>query len=404
MQFMHKIFIATFSHTENGKRTSLNGMIEPLLSFFLPKGYEIDMIDGFHPGSSDVISLLERYKGKKLEKSFSLFISKIMSPILWTQNSNGTRISFKIRDFFSVIEWGIRSCTKYDLFIGLESIYTLGGIILKKFGIVKKVVYYVSDYSPNRYGYKLINTVYTLLDRICAENADFIWDVSPAIQLGRIQGGLNEKKSAPVIIVPNALFPEQIIHTPNSKRIPHSLVFAGTLGKENGPDLAISAMRSVLTKYPKAQLHIFGGNKKQEESLKELVKNYNLENSVFFYGFKANSSDLSSAISRYTIGLAPYRKFKDSVREYGDATKLRLYMGVGIPALTTNVPPLGKALAKQGAALIVKDTVEAVAKGIIKLLEKKNYTAMQDAAISFGEKNTWENSYSNAFKEMNITD
>lgn len=397
---LSNILIATFSLRINNKRTSINGMIEPMLSFFLPRKYRIDLIDGYHPGSSNVVSVIERYENGKLDCTLKSLTSLLLYPLLHLQNNNATQILFKVRDFFSVLEWGIRSGNKYDLFIGLESVYTLAGIILKKIGIVKTVVYYVSDYSPNRYtGW--FNRLYLELDRICARNADYIWDVSPAMHPARIKEGLNPKKAAPLILVPNALFPKQINPAPVETILPHSLIFAGTLTKSNGPDVAVMAMPEIIKKYKDATLHIFGSNSTDQKRIMDLIQKFNLQKSVIFHGFVKDAVDLTGDIRNYSIGLAPYLDVPGSHRKYGDATKLRLYMGAGIPVVTTNVPPLGKIIAAFGAGIITEDTPKDLAKVVSDLFSNKNkYQSLRKKAIEFAKNNTWENTYKNAFSAM----
>lgn len=399
----NKIFLATFSIWEKGKRTSINGMVEPMLSYFLPKTSTVDLIDGFHPGSSNVISIIEQHKNGKLMHTTKSFISLILSPLLRLQNNNATQILFKIRDFFSVLEWGIRAKTRYDLFIGLESIYALAGILLKKIGIVKTVVYYVSDYSPNRYPQVWFNNIYLILDRFCVRNADYIWDVSPAIHPARIKAGLNFKQAAPVILVPNALFPDQITHISEKEIKQNSLVYAGTLTYSNGPDLAIEAVAILLKKFPKASLHIFGSNGKDQARIKTLIQKYCMEKSVVFHGFITQVADITNAIKTYAIGLAPYINTVGSHRKYGDATKLRLYMGAGIPIVTTNVPPLGKIISKFGAGVVTKDNPKSLAEVIIDLFSnEKKYLSMRKKAIKYAKSNTWENTYTMAISKMKI--
>ncbi len=396
-----KILFATFSIRQKGERTPINGMIEPLLSYFLPRVKELDLIDGFHPGSSNVISMIENFKKKKNVSTKKSFLSIILYPLLKLQNNNSTQVIFKIRDFLVVLEWGIRAGKKYDLFIGLESIYTLSGIILRRFGIANKVVYYVSDYSPNRYPNKLFNDLYLWLDRYCATHADFIWDVSPAMHPARIKAGLDPKKSAPVISVPNALFPKQIAPKKISETNPFSLVYAGTLTKSNGPDLAIKAMPEVLKKHPKTSLHIFGSNGADQARIKDLIKRSNLEKAVFFHGFITDVVDITNAINKYQIGLAPYLDIPGSHRKYGDATKLRLYLGAGLPIITTSVPPLGKQISAKGAAIVIKDDHKELAKEINKLFsDKVMYGKMKKEAIDLAKNNTWENTYGEALLKM----
>lgn len=266
---------------------------------------------------------------------------------------------------------------------------------------MKIVIYYVSDYSPSRYPQKWFNDLYLVLDRFCCYHADYIWDVSKAMHPARIEYGLDKNKSAPVIHTPNALFPEQVCPKPLNEIKKNTIVYAGTLNKFNGPDLAVSAMAHVLKKYPKAELHLYGGNGKDKKRLRRIIQKAELGSSVVFHGFVTDAIELSRKISRYSVGVAPYLAIPGSHRQYGDATKLRLYLGAGLPIVTTPVPPLGKELAERGIALISEDSEESLAGVILKLfISEKRYRGMRKKAIAYAEKNIWEKTYSNSLARM----
>jgi glycosyltransferase involved in cell wall biosynthesis len=394
-----RILIATFSLRKNGERTATNGMIEPLISFFSSKAKHLDLIDGPHPGSSTTITTIESYfNGKQIGKTYS-YLSAIMKPFLDFCNRNDTQILFKIRDILATIEWVIRTRYRYSLFIGLESIYSFVGIILKKFHVVETVVYYVSDYSPNRYVNPLVNKIYLLLDRFCCYHADVIWDVSPAMMPARIKAGLT-KKCAPLIIVPNALWPKQIIKK-KPKTIPHSLVYAGTFGPENGPQIIISALPAIIKQFPDTTFHLVGPDDEEKVKLIQQAKTLCVEKFLHFYPFVSDQIKLSHLISKYLIGLAPYPNIAGSPRLYADATKIRLYLGAGVPVITTYVPPLGNEIKKVGAALVIRDSSQDFAKAIIRLFsDTRQCIRMSKQAMIYAKSNTWNNTYTHALKQI----
>src|SRR5205807_2167134 len=126
--------------------------------------------------SDRINPIIEEYQEKKIYKKWTLskfFYFPLYLLCQW-QNDHKTHISFKLRDIFSVLFVGFSSKSNYDYFIGLESINTLSGIILRRFGKVKKVIYYVSDYSPQRFNKSWFNYIYILLDRFCVLHADYI--------------------------------------------------------------------------------------------------------------------------------------------------------------------------------------------------------------------------------------
>lgn len=396
-----KVLIATFSPWQKGIRLPINGNLEPMLDFFTSRIHTTVLVDQVYPGSDFVMPKTEIYKNRKKNIFRSGWWLYALYPFLKLANTGGTHVAFKIRDFFSVLDAAYKSDAIFDYFIGFEAINAIAGVLLRRFGKVKKVIYYVSDYSPNRYSQKWFNDLYLSLDRYATKHSDYTWDVSEAINPARIKAGLDKKNSPPVLIVPNALYPFQIKSLPSRKLLPHSLVFMGTLGIENGPDLAIESLPLVLKKLPDVKLYIVGGEENDLKRLKSLTVKLSLEKNVIFKGFIADRNKISQEIRKYAVALAPYRYIKGSARLYGDATKIRAYMAAGLPTVTTVVPPLGKVVAKKNAALIVEDTKEEISKAVLKiLLSKKLFEEMKRNAISFAKNNTWDNEFMRAFKEM----
>lgn len=400
-----KVIFATFSPWGNNKRSPTNGMVEPMISFFAPRTKSFILIDQPHPGSDRVIPIIENYKnGKQINSSKSSILVSWLYPILKIDSKLKTSIVFKFRDFLSVIDWGVRNKDQYDLFIGLESVNALAGILLRKFGLVKKVVYYVTDFSLHRYNNPLLNKLFLLLDRLAFNYADFVWDISKAIMPARIAAGINPQISKKPLYVPSALFQKQINSSQSVKKSPSSLVYAGSLNKENGPDLVIRAFKMVLKKIPQAKLHIFtDGQDVQTQSLRDLTDELGIHDKVLFHGLIPNQNELINDLKQFMVGLAPYRALPESPRWWADATRIRLYLAAGLPVITTNVPPIAKEIEEEKSGLVVKDNVKQVANAVISLLKNKTlYRKMRQNAIMQARNNTWDKVYSNTLKSMRV--
>lgn len=400
-----KVLVATFSPWKKGVRAPTNGMVEPFIDFFSKRVRYFVLIDQPHPGSDILLPRIEIYKNSRLTKvaKNSVFI-KCFRPLLSLTNVHKTQISFKFRDFFSVIDFTLRSKRRFDLFIGFESINALAGAFLKRLGKINKVVYYVSDFSPRRYKQKWFNNLYLLLDKMATKYSDATWNVSPAMPKARKKLGYKMEKISQQLYAPNAFFKHQIKYYPISKIKPFSVVYAGTLGPENGPDLAIKAIPIVLKKYPKAMLTIIGGGRREdEEKLKKLIKKLKVENNVNFKGFVPTNKEMYEIIRSNTVSIAPYRAVPDSVRWYADAVKIRTSLACGLPVVTTQVPPNGKLVEDAGAGIVTKDNSKDLAGALIKIFSnRKDYLKMRKNAIAAAKENTWENSFSNALKNMGI--
>lgn len=398
-----RVIFATFSPWQGNRRSPTNGMVEPMLSFFVTRTKEFVLIDQPHPGSDRVIPRIEIYKnGKNRKTTKSSILIWWLYPLLLLQNTLQTSIIFKIRDFLSVLDYGLRNPSFHDLFIGLESVNTLAGVLLKKFGLVGKVVYYVTDFSLHRYKNPIMNKLFLLLDRLAFDHADFVWDVSKAIMPARIAAGLNPKTIKTSLYVPTTLFQNQVCDH-SVKKIPASIVYAGALNRENGPDLAIYAVKKILRVVPEVRLHIFtDGQDIETQHLRDLTDTLGIHDKVFFHELISRNK-LIADLRQFMIGLAPYRTFPGSPRWWADSTRIRLYLAVGLPVITTKVPSIAKELEQEKAGLVVKDNAQDISQAVISLLKNKSlYRKMRQNAVRQANNNTWEKIYSRTIKGMNI--
>ena len=379
-----------------------NGMIESMLYFFVPRVKTFILLDQPHPISDTIHPFVEVYQYGVLRerRRISLFFYFFVYLYCLMEKRGLTRTSYKLRDFFSVIIVVFTRTEKYDLFVGLEAVNTIAGILLKKLGFVKTVIYYVSDYSPIRFGKTFFNRVYLRLDRFCVTHADFTWDVSPAMQEGRLQAGLDRSKNYRVIHVPNGLFPSQIKSLSISQRKRDCLVYLGNLEPDFGVELAIQSFKEVKKERPKATLRIIGGGENLAE-MKRLADSFKLGKSVIFYGFVDSNEEMAKIVRSSYVGIAPYRAFPESIRWYGDAGKIRQYTAAGLPVVTTHVPPLGRYIVKKGAGIMTKDTVKSFSDGILRLLsDDALYEKLTAGAIEVSKDNTWEYVYTKALADM----
>jgi glycosyltransferase involved in cell wall biosynthesis len=397
------IFIATFSAWKNGHRLPTNGMVEPLLSFFTPKIRSVLLIDQPHPVSDTINPIVEIHQRRKALKTFNISFYCYLPIYLLCliPSKNHTRLSYKIRDFFSVIYVALTQKYTAELFIGLEGINALAGLVLKKIGKVKTVIYYVSDYSPTRYGDTLFNKLYIWLDFFCVKHCDFTWDVSPAMKEARLQYGLSPNDAKRIIHVPNGLFPSQIAPLPISQRVRDRILFVGIFDPELGIDLLINSLKLIKSKRPKATLHVIGGMDEEIVKMKELAAKLGIEKSITFYGYKPSNEVMTTIVKKCYIGVAPYRSYKSSRRRYGDSGKIRLYLGCGLPIVSTYLLWHTKYAIRMGAGLRTKDTVKDLTKNILTLLEDDDlYKKCSKKAIELSKQNVWENSYGNALLDM----
>lgn len=397
------VLFATFSLWSGGHRMPTNGSVEPLRDFLVPRVGRLVLIDQLVPGEEDISYKIEEYRGGSrtpLKHPMGWWFV-LLAPFLRLTNRNATQVPFKVRDFFSVLDWVARDRDTYDYFIGLESINAIAGILLRRLGRIRKVVYYVSDYSPKRYKSGWFNALYVWLDRFAATHADFIWDVSRAMQPARISAGLDPSKSARQLHVPNGVYPVQIKTAKPSQIIPYSLCYMGTLGKENGPDLIIEALPAIIKKYPKTMLHVVGGGGDGLTRLRTLAEKLGVSQHVTLHGFVPLAEDMARILRTCYLAIAPYRSIPGSVRYYADAGKIRAYCAAGVPVISSDVPPLGREVAGYGGAVIIRDTIAELVHAVGDLFkDRKRYSEMRRKVIAYAKDCAWDTVFSNTFSAM----
>jgi hypothetical protein len=87
-------------------------------------------------------------------------------------------------DIVTVIAFVLKQ-RPYDLYVGYDPLNCVSGLLLRRMGKVKRVIFYSIDFVPIRFENKLLNFIYHQLEIYCVKRADEVWNVSPRIAEGR---------------------------------------------------------------------------------------------------------------------------------------------------------------------------------------------------------------------------
>jgi glycosyltransferase involved in cell wall biosynthesis len=227
---------------------------------------------------------------------------------------------------------------RYDLFIGCATFSTAMGILLRKLGIVKKVVYYCLDYYPtpnNRKFEYFFNYFYKWVDNYCINNSDVVWDISPRIKdARRVFSNLNVQDYRP-IIVPMGWGTRVNRNVPIVERDRWAIGFIGTLSPNQGLQMVINCFPKLILKYPNLKLHIIGHGP-YYSTLMSLVRKFNIEKSIFMHGYISEDEKAFDILQNCMIGLAPWTGDDTDNSYYADPGKPKLYALLGLPILLTN--------------------------------------------------------------------
>lgn len=295
-----------------------------------------------------------------------------------------SRLPLIIKSFFETLNTLFKGILyKPRVFIGIDPLNALAGIIMKKLGFTGKTIFYCVDYTPTRFKNKFLNFCYLSIDEFCAKNSDEVWNVSMRIiDVRKRQNVPNEK----IKFVPNSpsffKCPRQSIGKIDRSKI----VIVTGLTHSPAFDLVLASFKKVSEKLPGLRLSVIGTGAYQEKLVTK-VKKMGLLKSVKFLGQLANK-DLLEEVSKSGLALAIYTFSKNySWVYYGDSKKAREYLACGTPVIITDVVGTSEDIKKHGSGLVIRPDIKELAKAIEKLAQDKEFWfECRKNAIKLGRK------------------
>jgi len=288
----------------------------------------------------------------------------------------------------------------FHIYYGANNLNALVGVILRRLGLVKAVIFNTVDYVPNRFKNRILNGVYHLLDKLACYNCDQVWNLSPAMVEGRKRMGLSTKKSAPQITVPIGCNFKSTRKLSTKEINRYDVVYAGSLEKERGVELIVEAMPEILRFVPKARLIIIGRGSLETE-LKNKVRKLGLEGHVRFMGYLEDHSEVEGVISKCALGLAPYPPDPSSHVWYADPMKPKQYMCCGLPVVMTRVPRVAYEIERREAGVIINYDKTKLVVATIKLLKDDElYERLRKNAVEFASEFEWSRVFEDAFHKL----
>lgn len=334
---------------------------EYLKTYLLDK-YSVDLLFIGHPlldvkESYQRNSRYEYYKNSKLYLSKNAFHWMAPKPILF------------VKDMFYTFMWCLKFNGKWEAFFGMDNINVLVALFLKKMGRIKKVVYHTIDYYPTRFPNKFLNWLYFQFDKICVKYADETWNISEVmVEARRKKMGMSGDDYKRQYTFPICVWVDKVKRKPFDKINKKKIIYRGSLVKETGVDLMIKAMPSVLKFIPDAVLEIFGDGV-EREYLEREAKKLKVTKHVKFYGWIRERKKLESLMSDGALGIATFntRIIDDKVRN-ADPGKIKDYMLMGMPVITTNVVSNCKQIKDQKCGLVIDYNIKDLSAAVIRLL------------------------------------
>lgn len=390
------VFVASYTFFKNEIRTNTSGPIVPLIEYCKKNFNLFILLEQPLPGSQFDYGLLSVWH-KNNKKEFKInapFFAKNIHKL----NSNKTFISLKIRDiYFLLYSYFILKnnfkLNKINFCISLECLNTSFLILFKKIFKIEKIIYYIFDWSPNRYSY-LLNKIYLFLDKFSTYNSDFTWNITYTIAKYKITH-FNFKKNliSKQLYVPYSPYPIKKFKNPSQNKI----VYAGGLIEENGAHLLVPILKRLKKLNKNIKLLIIGDGELRDKILNDIRIN-KLSNNIIFYGYISDQKKIMSIQSECALGLAPYPKNNRTRKKFGDVIKIRMYFASGIPTISSDVPPVFKEIIKEKLGIVIKkNIIEEFSLNIHKLLKnKKELNDLKKNVIKKSIDTSWSQTFTKA--------
>ncbi len=286
---------------------------------------------------------------------------------------------------------------KYNIYIGVDPLNAFGGLVLRKLGMVQKVVLYTIDLPWKRFRNPLLNSMYHILDLFCATRCDLIWDLSPRMALLRRAYHWRPRNNN--VRVVSSVYPLKARSVTRGPKISR-LLFVGHLKESQGLQLAIESMPHILKSIPNAKLIIVGTGP-YEPRLKEQVQTGNLSDVVTFLGQIADDTEVEKILVEGGVGIAPYVPDLQGITRYADPMKPKVYLACGLPVVMTDVPWFAKVVRESKAGIVTEYDKDQFVDAVVAIIGSDNdYNVYRNNALKLAQRFTPELVFGVAFREL----
>lgn len=309
-------------------------------------------------------------------------------------NYNLPSIFLFIKDLIYTFIWSFKIKGKIDLFFGIDPLNALAGLMLKKIGKVKKVIYYSIDFSPKRFSNPILNSAYHRVEKFCVQNCDVIWVGTERTMRAWDENRYDISRIKKRVIVPDGNHSKSIKLKSSSKINKNNLVYIGHVAKKQGIDLVLESLPKLQEKFKSLNFTVIGDGDYLPE-LKMKAKKLKLEN-VNFKGYLEDKS-AEKVIMNSAIGIATYFPDKESFTLYSEAGKPKYYLGFGLPVIITKVPSIAEEIQRKKAGIAINYDVNEFINALFQILT--HYDFYKKNAVKMGLLFDWSEIFSKALKE-----
>lgn len=228
----------------------------------------------------------------------------------------------------------------------------------------------------------VISTINRLV-KFIYKNCDLILTASKSF-VPNIQKHLSKDKEKVKFWPQYAVVSKEDKHIDLFNKDDFNIVFTGNIGKAQGLDLVIEAAKQLKDTDIKWQLV---GDGREEDVLKQKIKDFHLEDNVIFHGRKPES-EIPQYLANADAALLILKP--DPVFEMTLPAKLQTYMACGVPIIGCVSGEGKRTIDEAKAGVVSKDiTVEGLVKACREIISisKEEYELLCTNSINYGMNN-----------------
>lgn len=202
-----------------------------------------------------------------------------------------------------------------------------------------RIVYFASDYSPQRYNSLLLDRVYLAIERVCLQHADVVVSNTRRAHEARRALGLPPERG---LVVPNGASARGGAALP-AQRAVTEFVYVGSVTKEHGVLPMIEVLAASCTR-----LVLIGDGADWDAVVARCEE---LGVPLELHRAKPHSYVLDFLSSFRGFGLAPYTADSEWTW-YCSPVKVVEYVTQGVPVIMSSVPEIAAAIVEHGVGIV----------------------------------------------------
>jgi glycosyltransferase involved in cell wall biosynthesis len=327
--------------------------IETIEDYLRPRVPRLGVIGLASPFAASNVARCVEYRDGAVNRSWP-----VRSVLVGSRNSfwRMVRLTDAFANYYRTIERCARRMERpFDLFVGISCFSAYVGLALRRRGLVKRHVYYSTDYYPppsRMCADSLMVAAFRAMDRRCARSTDLVWHVTPRIADARQGMGGVSADSYPQIAVP-LCYRASLCRFPDAASVERwTIGFVGTITETQGVQLLVEAMPGLARRFPELKVRVVGRGPYSED-LQRLVREKGMADRFVFHGFIEDEEEMLEIIARCAVAVAPWPQSADNNILFADPGKPKLYMCLGVPCVITRGPDIAAAIEAAGAGAAI---------------------------------------------------